>query len=569
LLRKGNLLEAANYCERIGQSWRAASLLGGAIYHKAKLPNEYQSESQGMPTCCRLWLKSCQNLSREAETSVEKAIYGWLCGNMDSILPMCQTSEDRLWAYMHCQALFLRMTALGMEQKNHYVDDNKLPSISEFLYNTRKRTKDSTELSHYNEIKRNLIMGDHDEVLRLVHSIVTPLSSRKTESGEAGAEEKTIIVSGELQEKHPPLPVSSSFLQFTLHLLAYIIPYHLVSTQSSMDEDSDGNNATKRFLLDIVDTYVAACTDSTSTIVYYTLCDREERIARVAKIARSIDLAKRSDFLIWVQELYPSDYKDITMAMVNKILDSDVESSKSATQKDLEKIMSLDLLVESGVCNNYLNRVNALLHSFLEMEKFDAGSNLYDKTKQHILNRVTLSQDVHKENDLQVFHYWGDFITAVRWYDTWRLYRKQCPVVVNNLQPQTENNEEETEVIKLWRKEDSHNANRLRLAFQKVLLNDKWMSFSSDESKEAATKKYFKFKKMLLSRYLEAARHYSREFEVYTKEILNSVLSDDADDMMNIDISDQPNKEQYEAEMEDAESKRFCIDEGDERETLM
>jgi len=473
---------------------------------------------------------------------------------------------------MHCQALFLRMTALGMAQKNYYVDDNKLPSISEFLYNTRKRTKESTELSHYNEIKRHLIMGDHDEVLRLVHSIVTPLSFRNTESGSTGAEQKAIIVSDQLQEKHPALPVSSSFVQFTLHLLAYIIPYHLVYTQSSMDKDSDENNATKRYLLDIVETYVAACTDSTSTVVYYTLCDREERIARTARIARSIDLAKRSDFLVWVQELYPYDYKDITLAMVNKILDSDVESSsKSATPKDLEMIMSLDLLIESGVCDDYLNRVNALLHSFLKVEKIDAASNLYDKTKQHILNRETLSHDVYKENDLQVFHYWGDFITAVRWYDTWRLYRKQHPVVFNNLQSQTENNEEEAEAIKQWRKEDSHNANRLRLAFQKVLLNDKWMSFYSDESNvEPDAKKYFNFKKMLLSRYLEAARHYSREFEVYTKEILNSVLSDDADDMMNIDTGDQQNKQQNEAELEaDAEEKRFCMDEGDERETLM
>merc|ERR1719173_176410 len=211
-LRKGKLLDAANHCGRIGQSWRAASLLGGAVYHKEKLPADYQSGPSVSKGCGRMWLKTCLNLSKKAETLVEKAIYGWLCGNMDAILPMCQTNEDRLWAYIHCWALSLRIASIGQTRSNIYAEDNKLPTISEFLFSAPKRAKGTTELSYYQDIKRHLIMGDHAEVLRLVHNVVSPsLSSAltMTASNEVG---QLMCVNQQIME--PPVQISSSFIQF-------------------------------------------------------------------------------------------------------------------------------------------------------------------------------------------------------------------------------------------------------------------------------------------------------------------------------------------------------------------
>lgn len=369
------------------------------------------------------------------------------------------------------------------------------------------------------------------------------------------------------------MQVSSSFVQFTIHLLAYIIPYHL-QTETSAFEDA-GEDTTKRRLRDIVDSYVAACPETTSTIVYYTLCDREERIHRIVKTARSIGLEKRSDFMKGVEELYPSEYQDITMAMVLDILDSEVEAtSKFTTPKDQEKIMSLDLLVESGLCSDYLTKVNALLYSFFEVEKFDAGSQLYDKTKQHILGSI---QNVEGVNTMLEFHNWGDFITALRWYDTWMLYRKQCPEALKIQQPPTESNSEEDTMTTRWREQDAHNANQLRLAFEKVLLNDKWMTFRSYGGVvvESDTTRHFKFKKTLLSRYLDVARCYPGDLEFNTKDILKSVLADDVNNSMDMEMpiagrsGDQPNRSMHEEEQVDIEEKRFCVDDEDEKQTLM
>jgi len=572
-LRKGKLLDAANHCGRIGQSWRAASLLGGAVYHREKLPAEYQSGPSDSIGCGRMWLKTCLNLSKKAETLVEKAIYGWSCGNMDAILPMCQTTEDRLWAYMHCWALSLRIASIGQEQTNIYADDNKLPTISEFLFSAPKRTKGTTELSHYQDIKRHLIMGDHAEVLRLVHNIVTPLPSATTAASTQNKEAGQLM---HLDHVESSVQVSSSFVQFTLHLLAYIIPYHLRSESSPSVYEDSGEDTTKRRLRDIIDAYVAACPKSTSTIiVYYTLCDREERILRISKTAGSIALEKRSEFLESVQELYPHEYQDITSAIVHKVLDSDVEpDSLLTTHKDLEKILSLDLLVESGLCSGYLNKVNALLCNFLELEKFDAGYQLYDKTKLHIMNSLPLTQDIEGKNTLQEFHNWGDFITALRWYDTWQRYRKQYPDTLSTPQSQIKSEEKEDDMIERWGQQDLEYAKQLRFAFEKVLVNENWMRFFSDEGEVKSDKNsHFRFKKMLLSRYLEVSKCYS-DSEFNSQAVIKSVLADDVDEPMDMERAalgskdEQASRSPREDEI-DIEEKRFIIEDDSEKETPM
>jgi len=535
-LRKGKLLDAANHCGRIGQYWRSATLLGGAMYHSEKLPAEYRSQQSGI-TGGRMWLKTCLNLSRKAETLVEKAIYGWLCGNMDAILPMCQTTEDRLWAYMHCWAVSLKISSIGQEQSNLYSDCSKLPTIYEFLFSAPKRTKGTTELSHYQDIKRHLIMGDHAEVLRLVHNIVSALpSTTSTLSNERKETGQIMCIDQQVNESS--VQVSSSFIQFALHLLAYIIPYHLRSDSSPSYEKS-GEDVTNRWLRDIVNAFATASPEATSTVVYYTLCDREERIRRISKTAGIITLEKRSEFMKSVQELYPHEYEDITMAVVQKILDIEVDpTSPITTEEDMEKILSLDLLVVSGFYSGYLNKVNALLCSFLEAKKLDAGYQLYDKTKLNIIHSLPLAQEFDEQNTIKEFHNWGDFITALRWYETWSRYRKQRPFTVSIDQPQTESNWDEDDATKHWREQDLEYANQLCSAFEKVLLNENWMEFHCEEGIVVAdTKNYFKFKKMLLWRYMEVAKCYTGSLEFNSQAVLKSVISDDTGKPMDMETA--------------------------------
>jgi nuclear pore complex protein Nup107 len=51
------------------------------------------------------WKRACYQLSNEAAMDgYERAIYAALCGNLESMLPVCSDWEDYLWA--HFTALF-------------------------------------------------------------------------------------------------------------------------------------------------------------------------------------------------------------------------------------------------------------------------------------------------------------------------------------------------------------------------------------------------------------------------------------------------------------------------------
>ncbi|KAF6025817.1 NUP107 [Bugula neritina] len=101
LLRAGKLEEAQKLCIRCGQAWRAASLEGWRLAHD---PN-YTSDSQDhLPISGNnfrdVWKAACWSLTQEALSTHEKAIYACLSGNLEHLLPVCDTWSDGLWAHL-------------------------------------------------------------------------------------------------------------------------------------------------------------------------------------------------------------------------------------------------------------------------------------------------------------------------------------------------------------------------------------------------------------------------------------------------------------------------------------
>ncbi|GAA5852447.1 hypothetical protein JCM8547_006786 [Rhodosporidiobolus lusitaniae] len=117
-VRAGQLDLAIDMCRQSDQSWRAASLSGGKLWWDPTLaPGEagYEGEdgmemeelerrTQGNLQR-RLWKRMCRKIA--ASTAVdpyERALYGALSGDVASVLPVCTTWEDIVWA--HLNALF-------------------------------------------------------------------------------------------------------------------------------------------------------------------------------------------------------------------------------------------------------------------------------------------------------------------------------------------------------------------------------------------------------------------------------------------------------------------------------
>jgi nuclear pore complex protein Nup107 len=84
-LRSGDLKGAQQACRDSNNQWRAASLSGMS----SDKPNSN-------------WRKMCFQLARQPQVDrYERAIYGVVCGDLDSVLPVCQTWEDYLWAHFN------------------------------------------------------------------------------------------------------------------------------------------------------------------------------------------------------------------------------------------------------------------------------------------------------------------------------------------------------------------------------------------------------------------------------------------------------------------------------------
>merc|ERR1719383_1621991 len=98
-----------------------------------------------------------------------------------------------------------------------------------------------------------------------------------------------------------------------------------------------------------------------------------------------------------------------------------------------------------------------------------------------------------------------------------------------------ESEAKEDEMVERW-DQDSKCAQQLCFAFEKVLLNENWMKFYSDEGLvESDTNSHFRFKKMLLSRYLEVSQCYTDSLEFNSQAVLKSVLANDVDKPMDME----------------------------------
>ncbi|KAG0640114.1 hypothetical protein HOY80DRAFT_920624 [Tuber brumale] len=117
-LRKGDLKGAEDLCAEMGEFWRAASLDGGEeawdpMVDGQRFDNQSDEESMDMSENSQaegvtgnrrreLWKRMCYAIAhRSGAEDWEKAVYGTLCGDFESVLPACASWEDHLFAHLN------------------------------------------------------------------------------------------------------------------------------------------------------------------------------------------------------------------------------------------------------------------------------------------------------------------------------------------------------------------------------------------------------------------------------------------------------------------------------------
>lgn len=114
-VRVGELDQAIDMCRQSDCSWRAASLSGGKLYEDeifARASEAVYDDGSGMEVLQyeagqrasqgnlrrKLWKAMCRAVAASGHLDqYEKALYGAISGEIDSVLPVARTWEDHLW----------------------------------------------------------------------------------------------------------------------------------------------------------------------------------------------------------------------------------------------------------------------------------------------------------------------------------------------------------------------------------------------------------------------------------------------------------------------------------------
>ncbi|EPQ28030.1 uncharacterized protein PFL1_04357 [Pseudozyma flocculosa PF-1] len=103
--RAGQLESAFDLCRQTDQSWRAASLRGAMLYHDPTVsPALEELESPIGNRHRALWKAVCRKLASNPNLDeFERALYGSLAGDLQSVTQVSQTWEEYLWAHINAK----------------------------------------------------------------------------------------------------------------------------------------------------------------------------------------------------------------------------------------------------------------------------------------------------------------------------------------------------------------------------------------------------------------------------------------------------------------------------------
>ena len=136
-VRLGRMDLAIDACISSDQHWRAASLRGGILYFNPMIDDNNNNSTDSAPIGNpnrNFWKSIAHQFSQNPNVDLyERALYGALSGTLTSVLPVCNTWEDHLWAYVN--ALLESSIDLKLNSTCNYwfEDKSNIPSFNQSI----------------------------------------------------------------------------------------------------------------------------------------------------------------------------------------------------------------------------------------------------------------------------------------------------------------------------------------------------------------------------------------------------------------------------------------------------
>ncbi|GFR16748.1 nuclear pore complex protein Nup107 [Trichonephila clavata] len=408
-LRSGKLDEAQHLAERFGEPWLSAALEGWRLFHDPNYDNDMIEGQALLPIEGNkyrdLWKVACWKASQAPVVPIyEQALYGSLCGNLKSVLPVCKTWSDYLWAYTRASVDKL----IEQELCNSSQQDQSLEELPFDYWD---------KILDMEEIFQELAASNSHEVRsesKKHHHII----------------QKYVILDdlgGLIEEMYNWLNNSTLDAQI-LRCMTHIILFLRLIRQSTKEE----------LCVPILEAYVQELIKSRRTYLVAPYCStlpKEQQIIWYAKFLEGVtDNDERQKCLQYGEEA-GLDITQITKAVVKNIREKDSDKAEvvtdltaATTEEDLNKIHAIDWLIFNPTQRaEALKQANALMRMFVVQRKMDAAKLLFSKIPQDsVAVMVQLAKakgldelSADDDNSTREYLCFKAYLEAMEAFDSW------------------------------------------------------------------------------------------------------------------------------------------------------
>lgn len=416
-LRAGNKEGAVEFCVTVGQYWRAQTLLGF---------NYYDNETNVGNPYFNLWKSNCLDLSNKSSDIYEKAVYGVMSGNLNSILQVSKNWYDYLWSYLRIlfderiyQELKPYRSSLAIEEDIEQIT----PSSNLSQIHTPKDIINLLKTSGPQDIKNQSKNPYH-----LIQQMIINDDYRSLFDTCAQLISKT----------NQPI----EFTRFVVMLILFFRKRECYQQQQQEDNntmDTTDENSSENIIINEYVKHLINTQQHELVALYTSLFSNENlRITVYSKFLETItDQATRQQCLglaeqfgLNTQEIAQSVVKNITGLAAAAAAAASSESqnnkniiSSATTQEDYTKIDSIKwLCFDKQLLIKAILSSNLLIREFIKSNKYNASSDLLKSLPKDIVAIAKQSsplEDQDTNNIIKEFKDWENYLAANNRMNIW------------------------------------------------------------------------------------------------------------------------------------------------------
>ncbi|KAF9922764.1 Nucleoporin nup84 [Linnemannia zychae] len=416
-IRRGNLHQAKDACDKAGEPWRAESISGGDLYSVSTAFTDPQYDREDGPIGNKtrgLWKGTCYALANETTADrYERAVYGALCGDIESVLPVCSSWEDHAW--VRYNALVESMIEARLSQFNRGGTSKALPiptvtvssakEIFDSISNSDNQELRNASKDMFKEIQTSIILGHTD-------LIISKMAKEARSSLKAGA------------------PLRPHMLRFMAHFVL------LLRSKKSNVPKADGDFFIKSYVDFLISKHLYDIAP-----LYASFLPHQLQVETCSAYLKTINGSKqeRLGYLANIRK-YGLDLHAILTATVDSLLERNKSPHENGSVKDnlrqnistpiseyeTAQIRSLEWLTfESTQYLECLQRSNRLIRHYLVEGRLSAANALHK----------SLPSDIARSGPMgslpislrQEYTYYGDLFAARKILEQWRTELESKP----------------------------------------------------------------------------------------------------------------------------------------------